>query len=63
MNGPQKRSYNPREEHTMHLSVAEQNSTAALIAYASALGAHISCPIKPAEAGRIVGGFLSPEED
>lgn len=33
------------------------------IAYASVRGAHISCPIKPDDAGRIVGGFLSLEED
>lgn len=33
------------------------------IAYASTLGAHISYPITPDEAGRIVGGFLSIEED
>lgn len=33
------------------------------IVYASTLGAHISYPIKPNEAGRIVGGFLSVEED
>ena len=33
------------------------------IAYASSLGMHISYPIKPDEAGRIVGSFLSLEED
>lgn len=33
------------------------------IAYASALAAHISYPIAPDDAGRIVGGFLSIEED
>lgn len=33
------------------------------IAYASALGVHISRPIKPDDAGRIVGSFLSLEED
>lgn len=33
------------------------------IAYASARGAHISYPIKPDDAGRIVVGFLSLEED
>lgn len=33
------------------------------IAYASACGAHISYPIKPDDAGRIVGGLLSLEED
>lgn len=33
------------------------------IAYASALGMHISYPIKPDEAGRIVGSLLSLEEN
>ena len=33
------------------------------IAYASDLGAHISYPITFQDAGRIVGGFLSLEED
>lgn len=32
------------------------------IAYASKLGAHITYPITPNDAGRIVGGFLSLEE-
>lgn len=33
------------------------------IAYASALGMHISYPLTHEEAGRIVGGFLSLEEN
>lgn len=33
------------------------------IAYVSKLGAHISYPITFKDAGRIVGGFLSLEED
>jgi len=33
------------------------------IAYVSKLGAHISYPITFNDAGRIVGGFLSLEED
>ena len=33
------------------------------IVYVSALGAHISYPISPEDAGRIVGGFLSLEEN
>lgn len=32
------------------------------IVYVSKLGAHISYPIAPEDAGRIVGGFLSLEE-
>ncbi len=32
------------------------------IVYVSKLGAHISYPITPGDAGRIVGGFLSLEE-
>ena len=33
------------------------------IVYVSELGAHISYPITPKDAGRIVGGFLSIEGD
>lgn len=33
------------------------------IVYVSKLGAHISYPIAPGEAGRIVGGFLTLEEN
>lgn len=33
------------------------------IVYASKLGTHISYPINPGDAGRIIGGFLSIEED
>lgn len=33
------------------------------IVYVSKLGAHVSYPISFADAGRIVGGFLSLEED
>lgn len=33
------------------------------IVYVSKLGAHISYPTAPKDAGRIVGGFLSLEED
>lgn len=33
------------------------------IVYVSKLGAHVSYPIAPRDAGRIVGGFLSLEED
>lgn len=33
------------------------------IVYASKLAAHVSYPIAPGDAGRIVGGFLSVEED
>ena len=33
------------------------------IVYVSKLGAHVSYPISSADAGRIVGGFLSLEED
>lgn len=113
MNGPQKRSYNPRREYPMYLSATHQNSTATLIAkwvrentigynavatnvgqaghpdaavvaiaedgkttcaakvavhhnrivYVSKLGAHVSYPITLEDAGRIVGSFLSLEED
>lgn len=33
------------------------------IVYVSKTGAHVSYPIKPDDAARIVGGFLSLEED
>lgn len=33
------------------------------IVYVSKIGAHISYPITPGDAGRIVGGFLALEED
>ena len=33
------------------------------IVYVSRLGAHVSYPITPKDAGRIVGGFLSLEEN
>lgn len=33
------------------------------ITYVSKLGAHVSYPITPEDAGRIVGGFLSLEEN
>lgn len=33
------------------------------IVYVSKLGAHVSYPIAPEDAGRIVGGFLSLEEN
>lgn len=33
------------------------------IVYVSKLGAHVSYPLAPRDAGRIVGGFLSLEED
>nr|DAL01187.1 MAG TPA: hypothetical protein [Caudoviricetes sp.] len=54
------------------VAIAENGNTACTakvavhhnrIVYVSKLGAHVSYPITSKDAGRIVGGFLSIEED